>query len=337
MARKAASTATKPTRRRKTASKKKAAKPLFKPTRAYAGLDAAYTYFNRRLFKKELPRCLITFQRRKGSYGYFSGDRFAKVGAPKEVADEIALNPTGMKDRSPTAVLATLVHEMVHCWQHHYGDHKRARSSYHTKEWAAKMRAVGLIPTDTGELDGKETGWKVTHVVEEGGRFEQACEAFLEKRGEVSLYHDQPGDKKAKTVRKGKAASKTKYQCPVCKQNAWAKPRAHLVCGFCEEIMSPLFDHAEEPPAPPNVVKRTIKLLPDGVLNGLELLLMYSQKGLDNAPEEVFQEAGFALDWIDTLVTEGTDEDLDQDEDQEPAQEPDEDDEPDEDLGEDAT
>ena len=34
-----------------------------------------------------------------------------------------------------------------------------------------------------------------------------------------------------------KAASKTKYTCPDCEQNAWARPSANLVCGDCEVQM----------------------------------------------------------------------------------------------------
>ncbi len=33
--------------------------------------------------------------------------------------------------------------------------------------------------------------------------------------------------------RKKKTASKTKYTCPACGQNAWAKPGAQLICGDC--------------------------------------------------------------------------------------------------------
>jgi hypothetical protein len=29
----------------------------------------------------------------------------------------------------------------------------------------------------------------------------------------------------------------TKYTCPDCEQNAWAKPGAHLVCGDCDRPM----------------------------------------------------------------------------------------------------
>src|SRR3954464_9396682 len=108
-------------------------------------------------------------QRHKGAYGYFSGERFAKTTNPEEFADEIALNPVHFATRKPIEVLSTLAHEMVHLWQHHTG--KPPRKGYHDKEWATKMREIGLIPTDTGEVGGKETGQKMTHVINENGRF----------------------------------------------------------------------------------------------------------------------------------------------------------------------
>jgi hypothetical protein len=100
------------------------------------------------------------------------------------------------------------------------------------------MHAIGLIPTATGEPGGKETGQKVTHIIAEGGRFDKACTAYLARHPAI-LYHDRAGDGQARKV---KAASKTKYTCPDCQQNAWAKPDAHLVCGDCDEPMQ-----AEEP------------------------------------------------------------------------------------------
>jgi predicted SprT family Zn-dependent metalloprotease len=204
------------------------------PTRrTYTSLDAAYAHFNRALFGGQLPPCLITMQRHKGAYGYFSGNRFANAANPEEVTDEIALNPAHFAGRTTEKTLATLAHEMAHLWQHHFGA-KQSRSGYHNKEWAAKMREIGLIPSHTGEPGGKDTGQKVTHYIAEGGRFATACAAFLAASGAI-LYHDRAGDDDA--ARKKKAASKTKYTCPACHTNAWAKPDTHLVCGDCEERM----------------------------------------------------------------------------------------------------
>jgi len=179
--------------------------------RTYTSLDAAYDYFNRELFGGELPPCLITMQRQKGAYGYFSGERFASLANPNEVTDEIALNPATFATRTPPEILSTLVHEMVHLWQHHFG--KPSRQSYHNKQWAAKMREVGLVPTGTGESGGKETGQNMTHYVEKGGRFSKACKTYL-AAGDAFLYQDRAGDEEATKTRRKKAASKTKYTCP---------------------------------------------------------------------------------------------------------------------------
>jgi predicted SprT family Zn-dependent metalloprotease len=204
------------------------------PARTYTSLDAAYAHFNRELFSGQLPPCLITMQRHKGAYGYFSGDRFASLADAGEVTDEIALNPAHFASRTPTDILSTLVHEMAHLWQHHFG--KPGRRGYHNGEWAAKMREIGLTPVaigGTGQPNGKDTGEKVTHTIAEAGRFAKACAAFL-ATGAVILYHDRAGQGEA---RKKKAASKTRYTCPDCQANAWAKPDTHLVCGDCSEKM----------------------------------------------------------------------------------------------------
>src|SRR6266496_5400 len=125
-------------------------------TQTYTSLTAAYDFFNKELFRGALPPCLITMQRHKGAYGYFSRERFANTTDPTEVTDEIALNPIYFATRKPHEVLGTLVHEMVHLWQHHYG--KPPRKGYHDKQWAAKMHEVGLLPSATGEEGGKKTG-----------------------------------------------------------------------------------------------------------------------------------------------------------------------------------
>ena len=42
----------------------------------YDELQRAYEFFNQRLFESALPPCLITLQREKRTYGYFSNGRF---------------------------------------------------------------------------------------------------------------------------------------------------------------------------------------------------------------------------------------------------------------------
>jgi SprT-like family len=202
------------------------------PTRTtYEGLTEAYDFFNESLFASRLPRCLITMQRKQGSYGYFAGGRFGtRDGA--EITDEIALNPAHFRERTTEESLSTLAHEMCHLEQHHFG--KPSRTGYHNKEWARMMKAVGLHPSNTGKEGGKETGQRVTHYIAPGGPFDRACSELV-KQGYAVRYIDLWGDP---DKRKKKAASKTKYTCPDCGLNAWGKPDIYLVCGDCSERMN---------------------------------------------------------------------------------------------------
>jgi predicted SprT family Zn-dependent metalloprotease len=200
--------------------------------RTYKTLDDAYHFFNERIFDGRLPACLITMQRSRKAYGYFAGGRFGSMDG-MEVTDEIALNPSHFRSRTTEQSLSTLVHEMAHLQQHHFG--KPSRTSYHNKEWAQMMRAVGLIPSDTGEPGGREVGQSVSHYIADGGPFARAC-AELMGNGFDTLYVELWGDGEA-AKRKKKTASKTKYTCPQCGVNAWAKPQTSLVCGNCREPM----------------------------------------------------------------------------------------------------
>jgi len=198
----------------------------------YKTLDDAYRFFNARLFGGQLPPCLITMQRSKKAYGYFAGGRFGSADG-NQVTDEIALNPSHFRSRTTEESLSTLVHEMAHLRQHHFG--KPSRTGYHNKEWAGMMRAVGLIPSDTGAPGGKEVGQKVSHYIEPGGRFAEAC-AELIGQGFTALYVELWTEGDA-ARRKKKTASKTCYTCPSCGLNAWAKPQVTLICGDCDEAL----------------------------------------------------------------------------------------------------
>jgi hypothetical protein len=206
-------------------------------TRAYASLQAAFNFFNTKLFKGKLPHVVITMQRHKGAFGYFHGNRFQNTTTNEDIRDEIAMNPQHFAERPIEETLATLVHEMVHLWQHRDPHGKPPRTGYHNQQWARKMTELGLTPTDDGTPNGKTTGQRMHHMVVPNGPFAKACAAFFQNH-HPTLYHDRLADEEAKT-RKRKAASKTKYTCSSCGANAWAKPDTNLWCGDCEEPMEP--------------------------------------------------------------------------------------------------
>lgn len=205
----------------------------------YEQLQTAYDYLRKDLIEKvlqnQLPNCLITLQRHKGTYGYFAPDRFGRKGGHR--TDEIALNPQHFVDGTEET-LSTLAHEMVHLWQHHFG--KPGRGRYHNSEWAAKMRHIGLYPSDTGKEGGKQTGDSMSHYMVPDGPFARAVQKLLASGFEITWTEVKPkeprlpdgGDGTESNGDRGSLSGKrTKYTCPQCDLNAWARAGAELLCG----------------------------------------------------------------------------------------------------------
>jgi len=196
----------------------------------YPDLQRAFDWFNTQLFSGALTPVLITLQRKKGAGGYFSPERFTHTENAGKHVHEIALNPQHFRAQTTTEVLGILVHEMTHLWQQHHGT--PPRRCYHNHEWASKMIAVGLHPSDTGKPGGKIVGQRMTHYIVPDGPFAKACARIL-ATAPPALYADRAEEPAAAKKR----ASKTKYTCPGCGLNAWAKPDAPLACAECTQLM----------------------------------------------------------------------------------------------------
>src|SRR5438876_2829096 len=110
----------------------------------YQGFQRAYDFFNRELFDGSLPQVLVTLQRHANTRGYFSPERFSGR-VDKAAVHELALNPDSFTGRTDEMILSTLAHEMAHVWQQTHG--KPPRKSYHDRQWAGKMREIGLQPS----------------------------------------------------------------------------------------------------------------------------------------------------------------------------------------------
>lgn len=217
-------------------------------TEDYITLENAYETFNKELFGTGLPGAFLTYQREARTFGYFSRARFVSREDGKTL-DEIALNPdlfeAGRKDLE---ILQTLLHEMVHQWQHHHG--KPSRAGYHNREFADKMWKVGLAPSSTGEPGGKETGQHMADYLVEGGLFEDVAARLLGRDRKLVRWTSPARDVAAEIhnesvelggsdnggeieVPKPRTPSKLKYTCPGCGVNAWGKPWLKLMCGEC--------------------------------------------------------------------------------------------------------
>ena len=215
-------------------------------TQAYAELQRAFDHYNRSLFGGELPHCLITMQREKRTYGYFSRRRFVHT-VDQRSTDEIAINPSYFAVVPLLEILQTIVHEMVHAWQAHFG--KPSRPGYHNQEWAEKMEAIGLMPSSTGAPGGARTGQKMADYPIEGGPFMRATEELLTAEFHISWCDRFPPEEAAPTRPPASAATlgsaiagvlepvagnrsnRVKFRCPVCAAQAWGKPSLRLLCG----------------------------------------------------------------------------------------------------------
>jgi hypothetical protein len=202
-------------------------KPIAITPIEYGGLQEAYDHFNAALFEGGLPDVFITYQRKANSFGYFSPDRFSGRIGEFGNRHELALNPDAFVGQTDEQICQTLVHEMVHGWQEQPGNGKPSTRNYHNKEWAAKMKAIGLQPSSTGMVGGKETGAKMLDYIIPDGPFTKAYAKLAATGWKLNLQSaHRPGPK-------GGTNSKTKFTCSACKSNAWGKPDLGDACPDC--------------------------------------------------------------------------------------------------------
>jgi predicted SprT family Zn-dependent metalloprotease len=205
-------------------------------SKTYEDIQTAYNHFNSELFDGALPEVLLTLVPHKSAYGYFrheafsyketqKGKTFEKVARPKNQVHELALNPFSFGGRTDDQIMSTLVHEMVHLWQSLHG--KAPKKPGHNREWADKMKSVGLQPSTTGKPGGKETGRRCSHYIIENGLFAKSA-----KRCKIKFTFSG-----TLAVKEKKGSKRTKYTCPMCEKNAYGTDDLNIQCADCDELM----------------------------------------------------------------------------------------------------
>jgi hypothetical protein len=201
-------------------------KPKDVTTVEYSAFQQAYDFFNAVLFQASLPYLLIVLHRKAHSRGYFAPKRFSGR-IDKSVVHELALNPDCFTGRTDEEILSTLAHEMVHVWQETHGE--PSKRTYHNRQWANKMKDIGLYPSHNGEVGGRETGQSMTHYIVKGGPYSVAY-AKLKAKGLKLHWQSTPfgaNGAKAKT-------SKNKFTCPGCDMNVWGDSKVEVTCTKCQ-------------------------------------------------------------------------------------------------------
>ncbi len=202
-----------------------------------------FDILNERLFHGDVPSVILNFSRKAHTYGFFSPDRWSNGDTNTH---EISLNPDKF-DRDFRLVLSTLAHEMCHLWQHACGVPSRGR--YHNREWGAKMKEIGLYPSDTGKEGGIEVGDKVSHYIIEGGAYDTLYKEFENSAkfpwllasvlglGDIVTggkgIEGTEGGVEGNGKGKKRVNSKVKYSCPACNANVWGKSGLAVTCTLC--------------------------------------------------------------------------------------------------------
>jgi hypothetical protein len=242
------------------------------PTLAtYGALERAFDHFNRELFDTRLPPCLLTLRSSPRTYGYMHRSRFVNVGGVQ--VDELGINPGYFAIQSAEEVLATVVHEMAHHWQNHFGS--PSKSLPHNREWAERMESIGLMPSHTGLPGGKRTGRAMGDYMLPDGSFINSamrliksgfCLPWLDSH--VSMAAEKMQLRRVTLADSGVAVvggepplvlasslglalpinepalrpetpARERYICPQCGIRAWAAPNTDLACGACDVRLAP--------------------------------------------------------------------------------------------------
>lgn len=199
----------------------------------YGELQRAYDFYNNHLFNGQLPQVVIVLSKKSKAKGYFIGDNWANESLDTGSISEVALNPVFLAKQPLAQTLSTLVHEMVHCWQHYQGE--PPRRCYHNKQWSTKMEDLGLMPSSTGQEGGKRTGQSVTHyIIESEFTLFNKTTKLLFESGWVFDWKDHF----ATATKKSKP--KIKYECPQCGTKCWGKEDLLIKCKPCEVDLLPV-------------------------------------------------------------------------------------------------
>jgi len=220
----------------------------------YDKYQKLYDYYNESLFKNELPNCILVLSRNSSlKCGYFYSNRWRDEKGNK--THEISLNPNYLAAATDIDVCQTLVHEMCHLWQQVFG--KPSRAGYHNTEWGDKMKMVGLMPSNTGEPGGRQTGQQMADYPINNGNFQQAFDKmpadllfpFKSSNEYLELITHLIATAEGDTIMLDgatipiaeiplipsppKRRNKVKYTCYKCGANAWGKPELEITCGNC--------------------------------------------------------------------------------------------------------
>lgn len=133
-------------------------------------------------------------------------------------------------NRSDEEMILSLLHEMMHLWQIDYGTISDS-SSYHNKEYAARLEEVGLKAVNI--VNGSRTGYNITTQIKRNGEYDNFIKSRYYNKYIKNNYFNITKDTTREIKKNNVNKKKTSYSCPTCSNKSWGKPGMEQVCGKC--------------------------------------------------------------------------------------------------------
>ena len=210
-------------------------KQLTSYNRVAGYLNKVFDLLNAEFFESELSRPTITIQSTPKAYGHFSlreDTWVSKLGGTHEI--NIG---AGTLSRPIEEVAATLLHEMVHYYNHVHGIQDCSRgNTYHNRKFKAVAEERGLIVAHSDKY-----GWSHTSPSDRLLEFIMGNDLtdILINRNEFGGFRITGTGTHSGTPTMGgeapRRSSSRKYMCPCCGMSVRATRVVNIACLDCEE------------------------------------------------------------------------------------------------------
>lgn len=212
-------------------------KELTSYNRVAGYLNKIFDLLNEEFFESSLSRPIITIQSTPKAYGHFSLNKdtwISKLGGTHEI--NIG---AGTLARPIENVVATLLHEMVHYFNHTNGIQDCSRSNtYHNGKFRRAAEERGLIVTHS-----EKYGWSHTAPSDLLLEFclRYGLTEILINRNEATYFRVGGGSGAHSGGAGGalppRVSSTRKYICPCCQMSVRATRTVRIACIDCGEQM----------------------------------------------------------------------------------------------------
>jgi len=195
----------------------------------YELLYDIYDHLNEKFFDKEhrLGDCIIIINRKTKEPGHFKPNQWGEDGN----MPEISLNPD-LLGRSSLRWCIELAHNMIHYWQHKYGN--SSRKGYHNTEHAEISDNVGMDILSADGSKDKKTGQIITYAANPKGLLMKEYKYLDGNMNISSKLLTMFSEKKIKK----QSVKPTKYACS-CNHGFNGKSGMEYVCKECGQDVLP--------------------------------------------------------------------------------------------------